>query len=279
MSREKNESETCVEAEALKKLADAVMAEHSFEYQTLAEAKKLVCVDGLEYCFDALSLCGYHSNLSEDKLAEFKRMLWLYYEKNYDKEQKKQRKERDSLFRYLMTENCPYRNYKIEKHTHPDFILTGEQKIGVEVTELTTQKDQVLLRILERNCGQGKSAEEIKAAAIKKHGEKAEEYFYKEVFGSACVGVGLDDLNCKKRELAGKLLHKAREYEKDKHLFDQFIVLGDAQSSFEIAITEEYDVEAIFELLKEKPEAKNTAFIILWEASIDGSRRVSRCDL
>ena len=48
----------------LKQLAKTVASLQSFEYDTFDAARETVNIDGAEYVFDKLSLCGYTHNLS-----------------------------------------------------------------------------------------------------------------------------------------------------------------------------------------------------------------------
>lgn len=58
-----NEMQTHRDA-TLKQLAKTVASLQSFEYDTFDAARETVNIDGAEYVFDKLSLCGYTHNLS-----------------------------------------------------------------------------------------------------------------------------------------------------------------------------------------------------------------------
>ncbi len=81
----------------LNQLLDSVMELHSFRYSTLAEAKHIIRVGSIYYCFDALSLCIYHCNLAPHLLNEFRKMMLNYYDTHFSDEDKKERTERESF--------------------------------------------------------------------------------------------------------------------------------------------------------------------------------------
>lgn len=274
--RKRPTSET--KPESVQKLAEKIIEEQSFRYKTLAEAKKTVCIEGMVFCFDAFSLCGYSSNLTKATLHTLNSILQDYCEKNYDKERKKQRKERDSLFRFLLSDNCPYRNYTITKSVRPDFILEGEKRIGIEVTELTSSVDQILIRISKDYYGQGMSAEEIKEAATRNY-KCAKNYEYKEVCGSPSICTGLIDLNEKRKDYSDRLYRKYCKYRNEIEKFNDFIILADAESSSDLAVSSQEDVEAIFENLRKNAEVKNATFAIMWQENFKTGRKVSYCKL
>lgn len=256
--------------ENLTQLLEEVVSLHSFSYSTLAEAKKTVRVGDIEYCFDALSLCLYHSNLQPHLYSEFKRMLSHFYKRKDDREIQKERDERTTLFQYLTTGSCPYRDYRINKETRPDFVLEGKgQRIGIEVVELTTPYDQVLFSILKEHYGQGKTVSEIKAAAEQRHGRKAQNYDYRDIGGSVCIGSDLFSTREKQKHFAYQLYEKFKKYQTEIPSFDKFIVLGDAVRGLDISISDEYDVNNIFEWLEVAPDLEHVSFVILWLNNYD----------
>ena len=252
----------------LRELAEAVLSQHSFLYSTLAEAKKTVQVGEYYYCFDALSLCCYQTNLPSELYSEFKAILIQAYNRLFNNEAKKEREERESLFRYLQSDSCPYADYTIKKETRPDFVLEGKnEKIGIEVVGLTTPEDQVLFAISNENFGKNKTAVEIEIAASQKYGAKAQQYNYWDINGSACIGRGLVDVDGEQKWFASLLIRKYKKYESVIPYFNKFIVLGDAQRDGDITISKEEDIENIREWLACYTGLANVTFVILWQGS------------
>ena len=183
-----------------------------------------------------------------------------------------------SLFYYLTYPTCEYTEFIIKKETRPDFVLEGNCKIGIEVVELTTQTDQVYYSILKENLGKGKSISEIEAAAKKKHGQKATLYDYQEIDDTPILST-TSNTGTIRSHFAYLMLHKYQKYENDIPFFDRFIVLGDARRVGQIAVTNIYDVEDIFEYLSNYSEMKNITHTVLWEDNESNSLQVTELRL
>jgi len=244
-------------------LFQKTISAHSFSYKTLADAKIEVHIGDLEYCFDALSLCFYYHNLSDSDFSNLCRKLSNYYETHKSNDEQKQRHEAAILFHYLRDVSCPYSTYEITRTLRPDFVLSGEKKIGVELVELTTQYDKVLQKITAENFGKGLSIEEIQKNAIAVHGAKAKEYIYEEVGDAVAIGSRPFNITQRKRQFSEQINGKRRKYEESIDKFDTFIILCNAQYQFEV--TSEYDAAEIIQYASEMyTSAKKVTVVILW---------------
>ena len=183
-----NSMESDLFDERVDNLAEQIMKLHSFSYSSLLDAKKTVKVAGLEYCFDALSLCYYYHNLSETQFNYLGKKLTRYYESHCSNDEQKERLERACLFQYLFQESCNYKDYTILKKVRPDFILEGQKKIGIEVVTLTTPYNKIYGKIVGHNIGKGKNINQIKEDARQKHGGKADDYQYYSVGDGVIIG-------------------------------------------------------------------------------------------
>ncbi len=252
---------------------------HSFNYKTLAEAKKTLTTGTYQYCFDALSLRMYHSNLDSQLLRKLRNRICDYYDLHYDRESKKELFERSSLFYFLTSPCCAFYDYTIEKNDRPDFILSKNgQRVGVEVVELTTQHDQILHRISKDYFGKGKSLAEIKSAAAQKHGLKTKHYVFGEINDRVYVGTHIFSSTEKQKLFACQFQSKYMKYESMISSFDTFIVLGDSQRSGEITISCKEDVENIFDWLRADTNISGASFVIMWRGNTDSRLIISQYD-
>lgn len=252
----------------IEKLAGEILALHSFEYRSLKEAQKTVSLDGLWFTFDALSLCVYNHNLPPEKCS----MLYKYLSRIWNTKSadvQKERLERAILFHYLNHDKSLYKDYTIEKTLHPDFILKGEQHIGLEVTQLTTPTEKVMAKISQEQFGQGKNAEQIKAGAIAKHGKKAEHYSYIDLGKTQTIGSPAFDISTLKKCYANQIIHKFHKYQPQFSQFDVFIILADGQHG--LGLTSESDLDDIYNMIKnEVTEINKVKIAILWNNGSNG---------
>ena len=270
----KNIEETLMQKDdvTIHRLFEMIIKEHAFTYTTLDNAKKTISVNDKYYCFDAFSLCYYNHNLNNDEFNKLKKLLTGFYDSEGNKEKQKERNERAVLFHYLnCKENQTYKEMIIEKRERPDFVLFGNNNVGIEVVELTTPKDKILERIAMDSFGRGMSYEQIVKAA-KKHGAKSNDYYYYDLDGNAAISLGLCDIKQKQRHFAGQINGKYLKYGKMLKEFDEFIILCDVQK--DIAVSSKDDTNSIIEYLKlENHSLSNVTVAILWEK--DGETRVS----
>lgn len=246
----------------IEELAGQMVALHTFSYKTLAEAKKTIHIDNIELCFDALSLCVYHHTLNNREWHDLGAQLDKFYESQTD-ENKKERFERAVLFHYLQKDNCPYSTYEILKAHRPDFVLTGEKRVGIEVMRLTTEHYEVLNKISAQNFGKGKTANQIRRDAIKTHGSKATQYHYERIGRTVGIRSGLIDVDEVKRHFADQINGKRRKYANSIDDFDVFIILCDAQRRIEVS--SDTDVTEIIQYAYEdEPRTHSERVEILW---------------
>lgn len=233
----------------IEQIADKMLTMHSFDFSSFKDAKETVSSQGGQCCFDKLSLCIYSHNLNSDEYFELGRILDSKYGKQFHKEDQKARREYATLF-HLMETHEYYANMKITKKTRPDFELSGCKRIGIEVTRLTTDQDQVLATISRQNFGQGLSVEEIRKRAIKDHGSKADNYKYLDLDGTIAVGIESFDVSERHQQYADEIVKKYNLYKGQFHLYDEFAVLCDGQES--TCLTTEKDSEAVLTLAKNR---------------------------
>lgn len=248
--------------EQIKELAREALLLHSFNYKSLDEAKKTVTVGDLFYSFDALSLCKYDHNLTPNEYQDLGKCFTNYYN-TVSSEQNKERLERGILFQYLWGVGNPYRNYIIVKKHRPDFELIGDFRVGIEVTQLTTEIEKVVDRIAKDQFGQGKSAEEIRNNAIEKHGHKAENLTYDNFGKTQAIGVPVFNITDHKDLFVEQIKKKFDKYYDEIANFDSFCILADGQRA--VALTSQYDVNDVYERLKRRePRIGQVKVAILW---------------
>ncbi len=248
----------------INELANLIIELHSFHYRTLDEAKKVISVGNLEYCFDALSLQPYYHNLTEEYESMINQSINEFLESIRTPEEQKERKERESLFYYLQDDSCQYKSYEIQKTIRPDFQLIGEKTVGVEVVELTLQTYKVLQRISKENLGKGKSIKQIRKDAICKHGEKAREYRYDDSDGLKSIGTELISSHYAIGQYAKQIIEKMVKYKTIGNQFDDFLVLCDAR--YIVEISNEENLKEVAKLVYSNDDLNlEIRIIILWE--------------
>lgn len=176
----------------IEELANKILEQQSFKIPSFREAKMTITVQK-HYCtFDRISLCVYSHNLSSEEHYAFGNILTQKFESPHSREEQKTRIEYGVLFHLIILQNI-YTDFIITKQERPDFELIGnkKEKIGIEVTEFTTERDSVISRISKQNFGKGFSALELKDVAIKTHGSKAKDYEYYDLGNSIAIGTGM----------------------------------------------------------------------------------------
>ena len=233
-------------------IVDRIMENMSFDYASFSEAVLTITVEAapeLKLTFDRLSMRVYSHNLEDEDFSYVIKNLRRRYQEERSREELKAMAEYNVLLDFFLLHQ-EYNAYKIAKETRPDFVLTGDSKIGIEVTEFTTEVDSVLTAIANRNFGQGKTANEIHESARLKHGSKADQYSYRMIAGSASIGAPLNDVRANKCLYADEIIKKYIKYCGAFSEYDEFIVLCDARYS--INVTELWDSEEVIEIAKEK---------------------------
>ena len=132
-------------------LASMILQNHSFSFQTFAEAKHTISLDNgaIHYTYDRLSLTVYNHSLTKDEYSYLGRKLRTDYTTLFSREDEKQRKEYGVLLLFVSL-NDNFSEFSIKKEVRPDFVLFGHQRIGVEVTEFTTQDDSIMMKLRQK---------------------------------------------------------------------------------------------------------------------------------
>lgn len=237
------------EKAVIDELANEIMKQHSFQCDSFPDAKVTIKICNAEYMFDKLSMCVYSHNLDEEDYSYLRRQLIKRYDAEHNRDDHKIRTEYVVLFNF-MSVTPEYLDMTISKTTRPDFVLYGIKKIGVEVTEFTTQEDSVLNAISRQNFGLGKTVKEIKNNAIKRHGKKANNYTYHNLDSTAGIDSGIFDVGAKKIIYANIIKKKYDLYHEMFTDFDEFILLCDARYS--ICVTDKGDSDDVIKLVREK---------------------------
>lgn len=263
---------------AIKQIANKMIDIHGFTYSSWAEAKMKVETGKYYCCFDALSLCEYDSNLSVQEKNLLSSILSSQISSKHDRRHQQTRNEYEALFHFLVTMNSPYREYEILKELRPDFVLNGETQVGLEVVEFTTEPLSILHKIANRNFGHGKTPDEIKCAAVSKHGTKADWYQYSQTDGHTVIAPKqLSDCNHDQDEFALKILQKWEKYRELAPKYDKFILLCDARNT--IAVTDEFDTHSIISYLESLDRTIKHFMICIMYRRDDGSLCVGTYDL
>lgn len=213
-----------------------------------------------------MTLLIYEHNFSnESQILLYKNIAELA-EKKFSKEDLKQRKELISLYNFLQC-NSKYTGYKFRKELRPDFILTNDkEKIGVEITELTTQDDKIIDAIMKECSNKGLSEAQIRDQIKKSHGRKVEN-FDLAMFNNKMAVVGPVKNITKIKQVfvrqifVRQILKKYSKYKNSICNFDDFIILCDARFGIEITCTG--DAEEILNLIKCNSEINGVTVSII----------------
>lgn len=234
----------------LNKLASKIIEQHSFQFSSFPAAKSVITIPGtnpVEYIFDRLSLCIYSHNLDRESYCYLGKQLTKQFEIKYCREDLKRRYEYGVLFHFMSA--CPeYLSMKITKKDRPDFCLSENCSIGIEITELTTETDSVMQTIVKQNFGKRKSAAEVKQNAISRHGAKAKAYSYYDFGNTVAIDTGTFDVSVKKRVYVAEVIKKCTSYKNMISSYDQFIILCDAQHT--ICVNDKYDSDEIANIVR-----------------------------
>ena len=252
----------------LKSLAEQLKQSFSFQHKTIAEAKKAINAGIYTYVFDATTLYRYESNLNSTENGILDELLNPFYQKLRDtkREAYKELNERRTLLWFLLSSPDHYQNSIIEKTERPDFILTGEKRVGVEVTELTTQYDKdvqaLSSQIIENNIH---SEEKVLEHIQRYHKTIADRVAYKNIVGTSEIYTDCYCLDSNRIHYSEEIKKKHGKYKNEIGEYDEFIILCDAASGSGLEISEEAEVkEVIKHLLTICPEIIDTTVAIAW---------------
>ena len=132
----------------------------------------------------------------------------------------------------------------------------------------------MLNRISKQNSKKKRSIEQIKANAEQEHGKKAKDYTYFDVDGAACIGTQPFNISERKKQFAEQIANKYDKYKDRIGVFDEFIVLCDAQ--FRVEINTESDIWDVIDCLSTiYTSVHNITIAFIWD--YNGSIRVSQC--
>jgi hypothetical protein len=242
---------------AISVLADKMISSQSFDYESFDEAKAIAEVKeqnkSLFIEYDRLSLCVYAHNLSNVQYWRTGQYLnkWL---KTHDNDNQKLRIEYGIFFHYALL-RPEFLNAQIKKNLHPDFIarLNGKT-IGIEVTRLEKECDNLATKILHDIYKPGMKPNEVLELAFKKHGFKAKKYQILEC-GNVLGIQHIDDMLITRDAFVSMITRKIDKYETRADQFDTLIILCSAQHG--ITITSEEDASNLIrETIENRPSTK-----------------------
>lgn len=185
-----------------------------------------------------------------------------------NREFKKEQGERSILQSFRP--HTDYSRWSIEKKIRPDFIITGpnNEKIGIEVTRLTTETAQVIHEIMREHSGKVTDPTTLKQAAIARHGRKAENYKYLMISGKPAIMPLCSNLTLQKELYATAIIKKYEKYKGIIDQFSKFIILCDARECFEM--TSERDCDYLVNILKSFGFSKSFRVAIIYKCNDDG---------
>ena len=239
-------------SEVLDLVVDRIIENMSFDFDNFSDAALAISVDAepeISIRFDRLSMRIYSHNLGKEDYSYVISHLRSSYQNECSRDEQKTRAEYNVLLDYFMLKP-EYASYVISKETRPDFVVSGVRKVGIEVTEFTTEIDSVMAAISNQNFGQGKTAKEIYENALLRHGAKADRYSYKMIAGSATIGTCTFNVRNKQQIYADEIIKKYHKYCSVFEKYDEFIVLCDAR--YTINVTSFWDSKEVIEMAKEK---------------------------
>lgn len=252
----------------IEKLAEQIAASFTFDYELIDEAKKRIRVGEYSVTYDMTNLLHYRDNMNYKEIHAYNDFMRPFFQSMYDNQREvyKELCERRVLFHFLMSAKNPYRYYRIKKATRPDFILCGEKSVGVEITKLTTEHDEVLFSISRQTSGKGLSVEEMKRHVAKYHKRAIGQYEYYDIGGTTVIDSKMQNLHGQRVMYAEQIMKKYELYKEDISQFDDFIVLGDTTTGAGLAVTEKWEVDEIIkELCDMCPQITIPTIVIVWE--------------
>lgn len=251
--------------DVIKNIAEQMLVSQSFEYNSFREAMATIeqehGEEKLYVKYDRLSLCVYEHNLTSQQYWLLGEALDVWYSSS-NSEMQKERIEYAILCQYA-TIHPEYLEAQVKKTDRPDFTVNlNDETIGIEITRLEKQCDNVMTRIISDCVKPGMTTSEIYAAAFKKHGYKANEYMYTD-FGDDCFAIQHnDDMLISTDDLATQIETKIEKYRSIASGFDKFIVLCNAQLG--IAITSRYDAQNLIDRVLQNYTNLKMSFAVIY---------------
>jgi len=229
----------------LQGLAELLKEQLSFKHATIADARKTINVGVYSYTFDATTLLPYKCNLSYAEGGMLDKLLYPYFKNLYceNREAYKELVERRVLLRFLQCAPKEYLECVIKKQVRPDFVLEGNKRIGVEVTELITEFDKDFFALSREICENGINSEEkIKLHIKKYHKGLAEKIVYVNDTNTTNISTGCHCLTPARMHFAEEIRNKYKKYKDMINQYDEFIILGNAASGTGLDISQKGDV-------------------------------------
>lgn len=264
----KKGQETVRSESGLELIADLLKQRFSFDYDTIDNARQIVRAGIYSYEFDATTLLPYDCNLNNSEGERLDELIKPFYMKmkGEDREAYKELCERRTLHYFLLCAPEIYRNCTIKKSERPDFILTGERRVGIEITKLTTEYDEELFTLAKEINENGlRQEEEVKKHIERHHKHIKDRVALLDIAGKTNVSSGFHPLDSIRKHFAEEIKNKHDKYCDDIAQFDEFIILGDAASGSGLEISEKEDVQEVIDyLLHICPEIIDTTTVIAW---------------
>ena len=262
------ENQTTIRSEIdLKLLAEKLKDGFSFSHNTIADARKTINAGIYTFVYDATTFLPYHNNLNYAEGRKLDSFLVPFYRTmKENREVYKELCERRILFRFLVCAPEQYQNCVIEKSVRPDFILYGENKIGIEITELTTPYDKIFTTLTRQIHENNLSSDEEIRNHIKRYYKKIENRVeIEELDGNTGISTDVQLIDTKRIHFAEEIKWKYEKYKDEIGEFNEFIILGDAASGSGLEISERSEVQEVIDhLLKICPDIINVTIVIAW---------------
>ena len=257
-------NENCFELKfnTLDEVAQHMVNEFGFMFDTLNEAKCTVYYMDKKIIFDRFTFNIYEHQLSnEEKNKLIKKVKQIYIPK---KEIEKERLERVILNKYLMINNYEYA--LIKKCVNPDFIVEmNNRKIGIEITSFKAEDIAIQDKIINKASGKALTTNELINIAKDVSITKYKQFDYSTYNGHAIISANLFDVNLHKEEFVKTIEKKIKKYDEVSLLFDEFIILVIAP---DFEVTDEYDINDILSRISLKPKNKIKLCIIYFPDNI-----------
>lgn len=277
MRANKNDEKYVIRSEVdLEMLAGELQRSFSFDYKTMAEARKEAKAGIYTYTFNAMTLKPYDCNLNRAETHQLDELMHPFYLKMFeeDREAYKELRERIVLQEFISCAPEQYKTCEIFKHTRPDFILVSDKRIGIEVTELTTGFDKEVFTLARQIDENGfKTEKEVQKHIQRYHRKIADRIKYFDLDGKPSISTDFHNLEPKRLYFSEEIKTKYEKYKDEIKQYDEFIILANGASGSGLEISEKGDVEEIINhVLEICPDIIRVTTVIAWrEAAKQGT--------
>ncbi len=207
-----------------------------FSPRLFSEMIKKININDYYMKYDSSNGLIVEHNLPEKEFEVFCKSFKKYIKKG--EEFIKERIERVSLYHFLIAAKIS--DCFIEKTKRPDFIINLDNKIiGVEVTKLTTKKDEIMSKISNLVSGKKLTPIEMKNEAKRKFKYDYNKYEYYSYEGHSAISSGLSDTRFYLEKYVEIIDNKILKYERDANRFDKLLILCDGIESAGISSEEQ----------------------------------------